>query len=145
MSLGSDPDAKGKTARSLLMKTVPSLMEIRYEEWVEGNHDYLDKISEGKIVCVHIRSMNQPSLARAYEKKGDLDRAIAEYERLISPDPKKTGSLIHPRFYYSLGKLYEAKGRKDKAHIQYRRFLDLWKDADRASPKSKMPKPAWLP
>jgi serine/threonine protein kinase/Flp pilus assembly protein TadD len=73
-------------------------------------------------------------LARAYEKKGDVDQAIAEYERLISPDPIKTGSLIHPRFYYSLGKLYEAKGRKDKARIQYRRFLELWKDADPGQP-----------
>jgi len=64
VSLGSEPDPKGKTARSLRMKTVPSLMDIRYEEWVEGNRDYVDKISEGKIAYVHIRSMNQPSLAR---------------------------------------------------------------------------------
>ncbi len=70
------------------------------------------------------------ALARAYIKKGDIDRAIAEYERLINPDPEKTISLIYPRFYYSLGKLYEKKGEKDKARKHYRRFLDLWKDAD---------------
>jgi tetratricopeptide (TPR) repeat protein len=40
--------------------------------------------------------------ARAYWIKGDLDRAIAEYERLIAPDPTKTNALIHPRYYYSL-------------------------------------------
>ncbi len=68
--------------------------------------------------------------ARGYETKGDLDRAIAEYERLVSPDPTKTNALIHPRYYYSLGKLYEQKGVKDKARSHYRRFLDLWKDAD---------------
>jgi serine/threonine protein kinase/Flp pilus assembly protein TadD len=68
--------------------------------------------------------------ARAYIKKGDLDRAIAEYEKLISPDPTKTNALIHPRYYYSLGKLYEQKGLKDKARNHYRRFLELWKDAD---------------
>ena len=45
----------------------------------------------------------------------DLDRAIAEYERLISPDPEKTIVLIHPRDYFSLGKLYEEKNMKDKA------------------------------
>jgi serine/threonine protein kinase/tetratricopeptide (TPR) repeat protein len=68
--------------------------------------------------------------ARACKIKGDLDRAIAEYEQLISPNPTKTNALIHPRYYYSLGRLYEEKGIKDKAHKSYRRFLDLWKDAD---------------
>jgi serine/threonine protein kinase/tetratricopeptide (TPR) repeat protein len=68
--------------------------------------------------------------AQAYTKEGDLDQAIAEYERLIAPDPTKTNALIHPRYYYSLGKLYETKGWKDKAIYQYQRFLDLWKDAD---------------
>jgi tetratricopeptide (TPR) repeat protein len=68
--------------------------------------------------------------ARAYKIKGDLDRAIAEYEQLVSPDPTKTNALIHPRFYYSLGKLYEEKGMKDKAHSHYHRFLELWKNAD---------------
>ena len=69
-------------------------------------------------------------LARAYMEKGYLVRAIAEYERLIAPDPKKTSALIHPRFYYSLGKLYERKGNKFKARAHYERFLELWKDAD---------------
>jgi tetratricopeptide (TPR) repeat protein len=68
--------------------------------------------------------------ARVYWINGDLDRAIAEYERLISPDPTKTNALIYPRYYYSLGRLYEQKGWKDKARKQYQRFLDLWKDAD---------------
>jgi tetratricopeptide (TPR) repeat protein len=65
----------------------------------------------------------------------DLDRAIAEYERLISPDPEKTIVLIHPRDYFSLGKLYEEKNMKDKARKQYARFLELWKDADPSSPE----------
>jgi serine/threonine protein kinase/Flp pilus assembly protein TadD len=68
--------------------------------------------------------------ARAYKIKGDLDKAIAEYERLVAPDPTKTNVLIHPRFYYSLGKLYEEKGMKDKARRSYRRFLEIWKGAD---------------
>lgn len=70
------------------------------------------------------------ALARAYAKKGDLDRAIAEHERFVSPDPKKGNSLICPRYYYSLGKLFEGKGMKEKARRHYRRFLELWKDAD---------------
>jgi eukaryotic-like serine/threonine-protein kinase len=71
------------------------------------------------------------ALARAYEEKGETDRAIAEYERLISFDPGKDDrTLINPRYHYRLARLYERKGLAAKALEQYRRFLALWKDAD---------------
>ena len=70
-------------------------------------------------------------LARAYKQKGDLDKAIAEYERLITFDPKsKARYLIHPKYHYRLARLYEEKGWKGKAIDQYQKFLDLWKNAD---------------
>jgi serine/threonine protein kinase/Flp pilus assembly protein TadD len=70
-------------------------------------------------------------LARAYQQKGDLDRAIAEYERLITFDPNnKTRCLIHPKYHFSLARLYEQKGWRGKAIDQYQKFLDLWRDAD---------------
>jgi len=70
-------------------------------------------------------------LARAYKQKGDLDKAIAEYERLITFDPKsKRRYLIHPKYHYRLARLYEEKGWKGKAIDQYEKFLDLWKNAD---------------
>jgi len=75
-------------------------------------------------------------LARAYQQKGDLERAIAEYERLSTIDPNsKERFLIHPKYRYRLAKLYEQKGFKGKAIDQYEKFLDLWKDADPGLPE----------
>ena len=70
-------------------------------------------------------------LARVYLQNGELDKAIAEYERLITFDPNsKSKHLVNPRNYYRLAKLYEQKGWKGKAIENYQKFLSLWKDAD---------------
>jgi tetratricopeptide (TPR) repeat protein len=87
------------------------------------------------ILLDKYREQFREALARVYIKEGDFDRAAAEYVRLIKRDPQNTISLIHPRFYYSLGKIYEQKRMKDKARRHYRRFLDLWKDADPGQPE----------
>jgi tricorn protease len=60
--VAADPDPKSPTARDVRIRTVTSLGNVKYQEWVQRNRDYVDKLSEGKIAYVHIRSMDQPSL-----------------------------------------------------------------------------------
>jgi len=71
------------------------------------------------------------SLAEAYARLGNPQKAIIEYERLITFDSTKAGRyLINPRYHYYLGVLYENNGMKTKAQEQYREFLELCKGAD---------------
>jgi tetratricopeptide (TPR) repeat protein len=74
-------------------------------------------------------------LARAYYAKGDTPKAIAEYQRLTTFDPKrKDRHLIHPTWHYELGRLYEEIGEKQKAIAEYKTFLKLYKNADKTLP-----------
>jgi serine/threonine protein kinase/tetratricopeptide (TPR) repeat protein len=70
-------------------------------------------------------------LARAYWKKGDLDRAIGEYKKLTTIDPKnRLRMLIPPLYHYRFGRVLEEKGEKDRARLEYEKFLRYWADAD---------------
>jgi tetratricopeptide (TPR) repeat protein/tRNA A-37 threonylcarbamoyl transferase component Bud32 len=87
--------------------------------------------SRTETLFIYNIPFQKDALARAYVKKGDLDKAIAEYERLVTFDPKKEQrTLIHPLYHYRLAKLYDQKGAKTKAVEQYQKFLAIWKDAD---------------
>jgi len=56
--------ATGEGARTVRVATVTSLTDIKYEEWVATNRAQVEKETNGDIAYVHIRSMDQPSLAR---------------------------------------------------------------------------------
>lgn len=78
----------------------------------------------------------QDVLARAYIKKGEIDKAITEYERLITFDPNSNNRfLIQPLYHYRLAKLYEQKGLNRKALEQYNKFLSIDKYADPKIPE----------
>ncbi len=75
-------------------------------------------------------------VAQAFQKMGETDKAIAEYERLVSADPKvRESTLIHPFSRVRLAALYEAKGAAGKAAEQYAKALEVWRNADPGLPE----------
>jgi tetratricopeptide (TPR) repeat protein/predicted Ser/Thr protein kinase len=75
-------------------------------------------------------------VARAYQKKGETDKAIKEYERLVSPDAKaRESALIHPFSRLRLAALYEAKGDLAGALGQYESLARIWTKADPGRPE----------
>jgi tetratricopeptide (TPR) repeat protein len=146
-----------KTKLSEIKSLLPKIDASQTKDWLIFYNDLLSAevlLSEGSLekaisVCHKASSLGIPPsmhtqqvlrynippfrdvLARAYRQNGELDKAIAEYERLITFDAnKKERDLIHPKYHYRLAKLYEEKGQKKKAIEQYEKFLDLWKEAD---------------
>jgi len=82
------------------------------------------------IMAIYNAPFLRDILARTYRQKGDLDKAITEYERLITFDPdNKDRRLINPKYHYRLAKLYEENDLSAKAIEQYEKFLEIWKDA----------------
>jgi serine/threonine protein kinase/tetratricopeptide (TPR) repeat protein len=108
----------------------------------EGNLDecisYCEKELKSKIpnwnlvvILGHNIPFMRDVLARAYKEKGEIEKAITEYERLITFDPdSRDRLLVHPKNYYRLAMLYEQQGNSAKAVEFYEKFLTLWKDAD---------------
>lgn len=76
-------------------------------------------------------------LARAYIKKGNSEKAIEAYKRLLVMDVRSNvRRLPNPRYLYRLASLYDKQGMKEEAVQAYRQFLELWKNADRNLPEA---------
>lgn len=56
--------AAGADARDVRVKSATSLAEVKYEEWVERNREFVDKESGGQLAYVHIQAMNPASLKK---------------------------------------------------------------------------------
>ena len=71
------------------------------------------------------------SLALAYYKSDDLEKALGEYERIttLTTGRDQYGD-IYAKSFYMLGKIHEQQGDTSKAIEHYEKFLTLWKDAD---------------
>ena len=90
----------------------------------------LPNVNIGNVFGYNV-PLQKDVLARAYWKKGDLNKAIAEYERLTTINPNnRLRMLIHPLYHYRFGRVLEEKGEKDRARLEYEKFLKCWADAD---------------
>ena len=72
-------------------------------------------------------------LARAYDRAGERDSAVAVYERAVTTPGLLRALEESPTLgptYKRLGELYEERGDTARARDYYNRFVDLWKDAD---------------
>jgi tetratricopeptide (TPR) repeat protein len=80
--------------------------------------------------------LDKDILARAYIKKGNINKAIAEYERLIHFNPdSKDRRLPYPKYHYYVARLYQQQGQKNRAIEHLKRFLEIWKNADEDIPE----------
>jgi tetratricopeptide (TPR) repeat protein len=74
-----------------------------------------------------------PELARAYDRAGFPDSAIAVYERFLAAPTVNRVELDAfelPGALFRLAELYERRGARADAARYYLRFAELWKDAD---------------
>jgi hypothetical protein len=72
-------------------------------------------------------------MARAFDKAGQSDSALARFERVVrvrNSGSYSSAPLNLPVAYRRLGELYEARGNTPKSLENYRAFVKLWANAD---------------
>jgi|WetSurSiteA1Bulk_404760.scaffolds.fasta_scaffold04875_3 eukaryotic-like serine/threonine-protein kinase len=76
------------------------------------------------------------SLAAAYDRSGDFDKAREEYSKItdLGWGRFRHGDIFAESFF-RLGRIAERKGEKAKARENYNRFLGLWRNADPGIPE----------
>ena len=88
-----------------------------FRQWDDGNSCH---------TCAY------PWLARAYDRMGEADSALALYERFVDTPSAAAGyDAGHlAQAYVRVGQLYEQRGDRERAIDYYQRFVDLWRNAD---------------
>jgi tetratricopeptide (TPR) repeat protein len=76
------------------------------------------------------------SLASAYYKSGDIEKAQLEFEKIASLTAgRQYWADIYVKSFYKLAKIYQEKGWKGKAIEHFEQFIGFQKDADRKTPE----------
>lgn len=75
-------------------------------------------------------------MAKAFQKSGDLSKALKIYEDIVSNDMfKLDNGYFYSLSLFELGKAYQEKGAEEKARKSFQAFLELWKGADPELPE----------
>jgi len=107
------------------------MIELKRGNYIKAIENFKKAISLLSYGPLTKRANFINSLALAYIKSGNLDKAREEYEKITSlTTGRAAGGDIYAKSFFILGKIYEQKGQNSKAIEHYEKFLDLWKDAD---------------
>jgi tetratricopeptide (TPR) repeat protein len=100
------------------LETALALLPFECSVWVEGH-------------VQNNHALYMDSLALAHYRSGDMEKAIALYERitLLTTGRLYFGS-VYAKSFYMLGRIYQQMGDKAKAEDNYNKFLALWFNAD---------------
>jgi tetratricopeptide (TPR) repeat protein len=67
-------------------------------------------------------------LARAFLTRGDISKAVEEYEHLARFDPRSKGrQLVHPGYHRRLAEVYDQTGNHAGAEKEMRKYREIWK------------------
>ena len=97
----------------------------------EGRHD--DAIAEFLQAADGRCTRRCPELARAYDRAGETDSALAVMERYVTTPSfydHGTDAAHRNPFYERLGQLYDERGDLENAAKYYAMFVELWAEAD---------------
>ncbi len=78
------PDGTWKTARKVILKTIPSESMLIYHDWVVKNRKYVEEKSNGKIGYIHLHDM--------------VNFGMSQFLRWINAYRYKQGIIIDVRF-----------------------------------------------
>jgi tetratricopeptide (TPR) repeat protein len=88
-------------------------------------------------------AFSSEAVAHAYQQSGDVDKAIAAFEKMLSSTDRSLSWEPQQRWLearHTLALDYAARGDKQKGRVTLEKLLDLWKDADPNLPLLKKAK-----
>ena len=80
VTVAAAPDAPAAAQRELRIRTIASMSDLKYNDWVARNRAYVDSVSGGKIAYFHMRAMNQQVLDQL---KQDIDQYFYKQGMII--------------------------------------------------------------